>query len=38
MEAGDRQAQDIIKFVKGADTVNVIKDLEGKDRIIKAVF
>lgn len=38
MEAGDGQAQDIIKLVKGADTVNVIKDLEGKDRIIKAVF
>lgn len=38
LEVGDGQADDIVKMLKGAKSAQIIKDYEGKDRIVKAVF
>ena len=37
MECGDAQAESVKKLLSGFSSVEIIKDLENKDRIIKAV-
>ncbi len=38
LELGYDQAADVIKLLKSAKNTEIIKDYEGKDRIVKAVF
>ena len=38
LEVGYDQAADVIKLLKSAKNTEIIKDYEGKDRIVKAVF
>ena len=38
LEIGETQAEEVVKLLKKAEEIKVIKDYEGKDRIIKAVY